>query len=158
MFEVFTHNDYYMDESQDKDRRWYPEYPMIGVAVVIFREGRILLAKRGKEPSRGKWSTPGGRLELGETISEAARREVLEECSINIEVESVIDADDILIHDDDGKVKYHFADIYVKAKYISGEVKAQSDAEDCRWVTPEEMAELDMPPPLRDLLKRHGIL
>ena len=147
-----------MDEPQDKDRRWYPEYPMVGVAAVIFREGQILLAKRGKEPSRGKWSTPGGRLELGETIFEAARREVLEECSIEIEVEHVIDADDILIHDDEGKVKYHFADIYVKAKYISGEAKAQSDVEECRWVTPQVMAGLDMPPPLREILTRHKLI
>ena len=130
---------------------------MVGVAVVIFREERMLLAKRGKEPSQGKWSIPGGRLELGETIFEAARREVLEECSVDIEVENVIDADDIIIRDDEGKVKYHFADIYIKAKYISGELKAQSDAEECRWVTPREMTELDLTPLLRDLLRRHGI-
>ena len=130
---------------------------MVGVAVVIFREERMLLAKRGKEPSQGKWSIPGGRLELGETIFEAARREVLEECSVDIEVENVIDADDIIIRDDEGKVKYHFADIYIKAKYISGDAKAKSDVDECRWVTPEETAELDMPPPLRDLLRRHGI-
>ena len=147
-----------MDVSQDKDGRWYPEYPMVGVAAVIFREGQVLLAKRGKEPNRGKRSTPGGRLELGETIFETACREVLEECSIEIEVESVIDADDILIHDDDGRVKYHFADIYVKAKYISGEAKAQSDVAECRWVTPGEMAELDMAPPLREILARQKFI
>ena len=147
-----------MNDLEQDDGRWYPAHPMIGVAVVIFRENQILLAKRGKEPSQGKWSTPGGRLELGETIFEAAMREVLEECSVDIEVENIIDADDIIIRDDAGKIKYHFADIYVKAKYISGEVKAQSDVEECRWVTPEQMAELNMPPPLRDLLKRHGIL
>ena len=126
--------------------------------MVIFREEQVLLAKRGKEPSQGKWSTPGGRLELGETIFEAARREVLEECSVDIEVENVIDADDIIIRDGEGKVKYHFADIYVKAKYISGEAKAQSDVDECRWVTPEEMTELDLTPMLREMLTRQRIL
>ena len=131
---------------------------MVGVAVVIFREERMLLAKRGKEPSQGKWSIQGGRLELGETIFEAARREVLEECSVDIEVENVIDADDIIIRDDEGKVKYHFADIYIKAKYISGELKAQSDAAACRWVTPRELVELDITPRLREMLTRQGFL
>ncbi|MGD9143412.1 MAG: NUDIX hydrolase, partial [Dehalococcoidia bacterium] len=147
-----------MNESQDNDRRWYPEQPMIGVAVLIFREGEILMAKRGKEPSKGKWSVPGGKLELGETIVEAAEREVLEECAINIKVGDVIDAYDILIRDDAGLVKYHFVDIYLTANYLRGEAKAQSDVDECRWVKPEDMSELDIPPKLKDLFRRHEII
>jgi ADP-ribose pyrophosphatase len=147
-----------INESQDNERRWYPEEPMIGTAVLIFREGEILMAKRGKEPSKGKWSVPGGKLELGETIVEAAEREVLEECAINIEVGDVIDAHDILIRDDAGTVKYHFIDIYLTARYVSGEAIAQSDVEECRWFAPEEITGLDMPPELNKLMIKHGII
>ena len=147
-----------MNISDHDDGRWYPENAMVGVAVVIFRDGRVLMAKRGKEPSKGKWSIPGGKLELGETIYEAARREVREECSVEIDVGDVVDAYDIIIRDTDGTVKYHFVDVYFMAKYTSGEARAQSDVDECRWFTPEEMAGLDMPPDLKKLMIKHGII
>jgi 8-oxo-dGTP diphosphatase len=147
-----------MNTSDHNDGRWYPENAMVGVAVVIYRDRQVLMAKRGKEPSKGKWSIPGGKVELGETIDEAARREVLEECSVEIDMGNVIDAYDIIIRDDDGTVKYHFVDVYFTAKYKRGKARAQSDVDECRWFTPEEMAGLDMPPALKDLMIKHGII
>jgi ADP-ribose pyrophosphatase len=127
---------------------------MVGVSAVVLREGRILLVKRSKEPSKGKWSIPGGRLELGEALYEAAKREVLEECSIEIEIEHVLEVTDNIIRDEEGRIRYHFVLIDLLARYISGEAKAQSDAEECRWVTTEELVELDMNPQLRAVLMR----
>ena len=147
-----------MSTLEHNDGRWYPENAMVGVAVVIYRDGLVLMAKRGKEPSKGKWSIPGGKLELGEAIYGGVRREVREECSVEIDVGAVIDAYDIIIRDDDGRVKYHFVDVYFTAKYINGEAEAQSDVDECRWFTPEEMAGLDMPPELKDLMIKHGII
>jgi ADP-ribose pyrophosphatase len=147
-----------MIESQAKENRWYPQYPMVGVHALVYKEGRVLLAKRAKEPNKGKWSVPGGRLELGETIFEAAKREVREECSVEIEIEHVLDVADAIMRDDNGSVKYHFVVIYLLAKYTGGEAKAQSDAEDCGWFTPEELKRPDMHPYLHDLLKRANIL
>jgi len=114
----------------------------------------MLLVKRSKEPSKGKWSIPGGRLELGEAIYEAAKREVREECSIEIEIERVLEVTDNIIRDEEGRVQYHFVLIDLLARYTGGEAKAQSDAEECRWVTTEELAGLDMNPQLRAVLMR----
>jgi len=144
----------HMSKIPTNDSRWYPQLPMVGVSAVVLREGRILLVKRSKEPSKGKWSIPGGRLELGEALYEAAKREVLEECSIEIEIEHVLEVTDNIIRDEEGRIRYHFVLIDLLARYISGEAKAQSDAEECRWVTTEELVELDMNPQLRAVLMR----
>jgi ADP-ribose pyrophosphatase len=147
-----------MNKLDHNDGRWYPDNALVGVAVVIFRDGQVLMAKRGKEPSKGKGIVPGGKVELGETIYEAAWREVLEECCVEIDVEDVIDAYDIIIRDDDGTVKYHFVDVYFTAKYKRGEARAQSDVDECRWFAPEEIAGLDMPEKLKDLMIKHKII
>ena len=143
-----------MTQSLENDSRWYPQYPMVGVAALILNEGRMLLVKRSKEPSKGLWSIPGGRLELGETIEQAVKREVLEECGVQIDIVRVIEVMDNIQHDDAGKVNYHFVLIDMLANYLSGEPKAQSDAEECRWVTSAELAKLDMNPRLRGVIMR----
>ena len=146
-----------MSESIGNDSRWYPQLPMVAVHALVLKEGHMLLVKRSKEPSKGKWGIPGGRIELGETIYEAAKREVLEECSIEIEIERLLNVADSIIRDEEGRISYHFVLIYLLARYKGGDVKAQSDAEDARWVTPEELAELDTHPHLRILLMRAGL-
>lgn len=140
------------DNKNPDDSRWYPQYPMIGVGALILRERRMLLVKRSKEPSKGMWSIPGGRLELGETIEEAVKREVLEECGVQIDIVRVLEVMDNILHDNDGKVSYHFVLIDLLANYVSGEPNAQSDVDECRWVTPAELAGLDMNPRLRAVI------
>ena len=147
-----------MNDLEPDDGRWYPQTPIAAVGAVVFKDGKILTIKRGQEPSKGKWSIPGGRIELGETAYEAARREVREECSIEVEIERVLDSVDNIIRDEDGNVKYHIVITDLLAKYVSGEIRAQSDAEECKWVTPGELAGLDLTPMLREMLGRQGIL
>ena len=147
-----------MADFDDNDGRWYPEKPIVAVAAVVFRDGRVLAIKRAKDPGKGKWSIPGGRLELGETIYEGVRREVAEECSIEIEIERVLDVGENIIRDEDGRVSFHFVLIDLLAKYARGETEARSDAAECKWVTPEELAELDISATLRDVLKKAGII
>lgn len=127
---------------------------MVAVHALVLKERRILLVKRSKEPSKGRWSLPGGRIELGETIYEAVKREVLEECSIEIEIMRLLDVKDSIIWDEEGRVQYHFVLIYLLAQYTQGDAKAQSDAEECRWVTTGELVGLDMNPQLRAVLMR----
>jgi len=127
---------------------------MVAVHPLVIKDGRMLLIKRAKEPGKGKWSLPGGRVELGETVYEAARREVLEECSIEIKIERLLDVADSIIRDEEGRISYHFVLIYLLARYEAGDVKAQSDAEDARWVTTDELDELDIHPQLRSVLIR----
>ena len=126
--------------------------------MVLFKDGKILTIKRGHEPSKGKWSIPGGRIELGETAQEAGQREVREECSIEVQIERVLDAANNIIRDEEGRIKYHFVIIDLLARYVSGKIRAQSDAEECRWVTPGEITKLDLTPLLREMLTRQKLI
>ncbi len=138
--------------------RWYPQHPMVAVHPLVLKDGQILLVKRLKEPAKGKWGIPGGRIELGETIYETAKREVLEECSVEISIERLLSADDYIIRDEEGRISYHFVLVYMLARYESGDVKAQSNAADARWFASDELAELDSHPRLRAVLTKAGFL
>jgi 8-oxo-dGTP diphosphatase len=138
--------------------RLYPSLPIAGVGVVVVREGRLLMVKRSKEPAKGKWSIPGGKLELGETLYEGARREVAEECSIEINIERFLDAADTIIRDPDGRVRFHYVLVDMVGKYKSGRLKARSDAEECRWVNLEEVDRLDITESLKAVLERNGMI
>ena len=70
--------------------REFPLRPIVGVGAIIFEGGRVLLAKRGKPPSPGNWSIPGGALELGETLEDACRREVMEETGLCVKIETIV--------------------------------------------------------------------
>ncbi|HKO09286.1 MAG TPA: NUDIX domain-containing protein, partial [Alphaproteobacteria bacterium] len=84
--------------------RSYPERPIAGVGALVFRGEEVLLIKRGKPPREGQWSIPGGAQHLGESVAEAARREVREEAGIEIEVKEVIAVVDLLSRDEGGRV------------------------------------------------------
>lgn len=135
--------------------RSYPSAPMVGVGVITFNhENKILLVKRGNEPSKGLWSLPGGLVELGERVREAGIREVKEECNIDIEPEDVISVVDLILEDSDGKIKYHYILIDYLAKYIGGELKPQSDVNDAAWFSYSEIAELNIPEVTREVLEK----
>ena len=88
--------------------REYPEFPMVGVGVVVWKDEEVLLIQRGKPPRVGSWSLPGGRQELGETTREAGVREVLEETGLSVEIKDLIDVVDSINHDDDGRVRLQY--------------------------------------------------
>jgi ADP-ribose pyrophosphatase len=120
----------------------YPDAPRVGVGAVVFQDDRILMIKRGKSPSKGMWSIPGGRLELGETLQEAAEREVFEETGLTVKAGTPLFVFDMVARDDDGRVKYHYVIVDLAAEFIHGEVKAGDDADDARWVLFEELESL----------------
>ncbi len=134
------------DESQpgeaeaDDDRR-YPERPFVGVGVVVWRHDRVLLIKRGRPPRQGQWSLPGGLQQLGETVFEAARREVKEETDLEVEVIDVVAVIDSVQRDDDGRVRYHYTLVDVLAEWRAGEARAGDDAADVAWAGPSELAD-----------------
>jgi 8-oxo-dGTP diphosphatase len=146
-----------MAENIEK-QRWYPGHPWVGVGAVVVRDGELLMVRRGKEPYKGMWSIPGGAVELGETLFQTAERETLEETSIRIKAESVLDGVDEIIQDENGRVKYHFIDVDVLARYVGGEPEARSDAGDCRWVTIKEIKKINMPVNLREMLQKNRII
>lgn len=124
--------------------REYPEAPIVAVGVVVKRGHEVLLVRRLNEPSRGRWSLPGGAVELGETVREAARREVWEECRLQVEPDEVVAVVDNIVHDEAGRIRFHYVLIDLLAEYVGGEAAAASDIGDARWVREEELEELDV--------------
>ena len=86
------------------DLRTYPDRPVVGVGAVVWRDDRFLLVRRGKPPNQGQWSLPGGAQQLGETVFEAARREVMEETALDVEVLGLVDVVDGIKADNEGRV------------------------------------------------------
>ncbi len=121
--------------------REYPRSPMVGVGVVVVRGDRCLVARRGHAPSAGAWSLPGGRVEVGETLREAALRELAEECGpdLRVEIQGVAFVVDRISRDAAGRVRYHFVLVDFVAEDLSGEPRAGTDAHDVRWATPAEL-------------------
>ncbi len=143
-----------MTSRAEESSREYPRVPTAAASAVIVRDRQVLLVKRGHEPGQGEWSIPGGLIELGETIHDAVRREVSEECGIEIDVERVLGAFDRVVRDADGRVRFHYILIDVLATPAGGAPRAGSDADDCRWVTREEMENLHITSQLRVLLRQ----
>ena len=123
-------------------KREYPESPLVGVGAIIIDDGRVLLVKRGHPPLAGEWSIPGGVLELGETLREAAIREAREETSLTVETAELLGVYDRVLRDDDGRTLYHFVLIDFLCRRVAGQAHAADDADKVRWFTPAEAAEL----------------
>jgi len=141
-------------------RREYPSGPVASVGVIVLRGKEVLLVRRGQEPSRGLWSTPGGVIELGETLREAARREVREECSIEVEPGEVIEVVERIFPDENGRIRFHYVLIDLAARYLAGEARPASDILECRWVRAEELESLELTqgliPIIRKALDKYG--
>src|SRR5437016_12605482 len=88
--------------------REYPDRPLVGVGAVIVRDSCVLLIRRGHAPLLGEWSLPGGAVECGETLREAAAREVREETGLNVEVGDMLGVYERVTRSDDGRVRYHY--------------------------------------------------
>src|SRR5512134_3808373 len=118
--------------------REFPNLPLVGVGVVVVRDGRVLLIRRDKPPRRGEWSLPGGLQKLGETVFEAASREVMEETGVIVRPLAVIDVVD-LIEWDQQRVRYHYTLIDILAAFVDGEAVAGADAADVLWAEQAEV-------------------
>ena len=134
--------------------REYPDYPRVGVGAVILHADKVLLVRRGQSPSYGKWSLPGGLVELGESTREAIAREIVEECGIAIRVVDVCGVIDRVVHDDAGRVRYHYVLVDYLAYPESLDVVAGSDAGDAQWFEIERVVELDTTQGLLDMIRR----
>jgi len=124
-------------------KRRYPDRPLVGVGAIIFREDRALLVQRGREPAYGKWSVPGGLVELGESLQDAVRREVREEVGLEVKVRDLIAVLDRVIPDAEGRVEYHYILLDFLCESEEGEPVAGSDVLNCVF---EPLAALDRYP------------
>jgi 8-oxo-dGTP diphosphatase len=123
-------------------QREYPDRPLVGVGGVIIHEGRALIVQRGKPPSRGEWTVPGGMLEVGETLRSGVEREVLEETGLVVKAGEVLDVIDSIHHDSEGRAQYHYVLVDFLCTWISGELRAASDVAQARWITREELGSM----------------
>ena len=136
-------------------KRLYPKKPLIGVGAVIVCDGRILLEKRKGEPGKGKWSIPGGLVELGERAEQTVIREVREETNLEVENPELIDVVDSITFDEDGRIKYHFVIIDYFVKLKGGTVKAADDAAELKWVPFNEVEKYDLTRTFKEFFERN---
>ncbi len=136
-------------------QREYPLAPLVGAAAAIFNEmGHVLLVQRGKPPNKDQWGLPGGLLNVGERLTEGARREVMEECGIDVEICDLVGVFEPIIHDQDGVVQYHYVVVDYWGRHLSGDLLPGDDAADARWVALEELDTFDMLAESRAMVKK----
>lgn len=133
-------------------KRLYPAQPVVGVGAIIVCNGKLLVGKRRSEPGRGKYSVPGGLVELGESPEQAVIREIKEETGLDADSPELVDVVNKIVKDENGAIKFHFViiDYFVKVK--GGELRAADDAEDLRWVPLEELERYNITDTLREFL------
>ena len=116
-----------------------PARPVLGAAAVVIHDGRIVLIRRGKAPSAGEWSIPGGAVELGESVEVALRREVREETGLDISVGPFLEVFERVERDDDGAIRFHFVVLDYAATVVGGTLRAGDDAADVVFADPGDL-------------------
>lgn len=124
--------------------REYASRPLVGVGIVALKQDSVLLIRRRNPPRQGEWSLPGGAQELGETIAQAAEREMKEETGLIIEAGPVIAVVDMIDHDSSGTVRLHYTLIDVLGVVTGGTLKAGDDALCAEWVPCDQLPDLDL--------------
>lgn len=126
--------------------RRYPPRPIVGVGGVVFLDGRVLLIRRRFDPMAGRWSIPGGAVEVGERLEEALAREMREETGLDVDVGPLVELFDRVTRDDTGRVQYH----YVLADYLcyarGGTLAAGSDVTEVALADPDALGPYDLTP------------
>jgi 8-oxo-dGTP diphosphatase len=135
--------------------RTYPARPWVGVGVIVWRDGKVLSARRARPPRLGEWSIPGGAQQVGETVAQAAEREIFEETGLTVRAAELVSVEDAVTRDADGAVLYHYTIIEIAADWQAGEATAADDVDAVVWATPAETdALLEKNPAARRVLRR----
>lgn len=135
--------------------REYPTRPLVGTGALVLQDGRLLLIRRGAPPGQGKWSIPGGLVELGENVRDAMVREVKEEVGLDVEAVKLVDAFDSVTLDEQGKIQYHFVVVDFLARIVGGSVQTASDILEAKWVNMEEVEKYNLTNSFRAFFEKH---
>lgn len=134
-------------------QREYPSYAMVGVGVLVRQDNRVLLTQRRHEPDVGLWTVPGGLVELGEGIREAAKRETKEETGLDVEIERLLGVVDKIVYDDDGRIRYHYALIDFLGYPVGGQFEmCSSELLAAQWISLSEIHRYALPVELRGFI------
>lgn len=133
--------------------RLYPDVPRVGVGAIVFEGNRVLLVRRGAPPLQGRWSLPGGLVELGETVEDAVAREVREETSICVKVERLLALIDHVERDAGGKVRYHYVIADYLCSYVAGEPAPGSDAVEAKLLPMDALSKAELPERALELIR-----
>jgi 8-oxo-dGTP diphosphatase len=134
--------------------REFPETPLVGVGAIIIEDARVLLVKRAHPPLQSQWSIPGGVLEVGELVREAAIREAREETGLIVEPADLLGVYDRVLRNSEQRVQYHYVLIDFLCRKVGGELAAASDAAEVRWFTREELPSLHLAEDTQDVIRR----
>ena len=129
-------------ESKPASTRSYPARPILAVSAAIVRERRVLIARRARPPANGVYTLPGGVVEVGETLREAVRREILEETGLAIEPVALAGYRERIARDASGRVEQHFIILPFAARWVAGEPVLNEELAEARWLVPSELAGL----------------
>ena len=143
-----------MTIAEDRSERLYPRRPMVGVGAVVWRDGAVLLERRGQPPAQGSWALPGGLVDVGETLEEAVRREVREECGIEVVVGPLLGAFEPIQRDEDGRIRYHYVVIDYLVTYSGGDLVVGDDAAELCWVSVDDLDAYPLMPATRAMIER----
>ena len=132
--------------------RDYPTQPVIGILALVRRGDRFLLVRRARPPNQGRWALPGGVQELGETVVEAALRELAEETGVRGASPRIFTALDAIERDQDGRIRYHYTLVVVLFDWLSGEGEAADDAEALGWFRLQDIETLPALPAVGTLI------
>lgn len=135
--------------------REYPARPLVGTGALILRDGELLLVRRGAQPGFGKWSIPGGLVELGENVQDAMVREVREEVGFDVEAVKLMDVFDSITRDEQGRVQFHFVVVNFLGRIAGGDLKTASDILEAKWVPFEDVEKHDLTNLFRAFFEKH---
>jgi ADP-ribose pyrophosphatase YjhB (NUDIX family) len=124
------------------DPRTYPTRPYLAVSAAIFRDGHVLIVRRGRAPAKGIYTLPGGGVELGETLEQAVIREIREETALDIEPVELVGFRQAIARDAAGRVERHFVILPFAARFVGGEVSLNEELSEAHWLEPSALREL----------------
>ncbi len=135
-------------------QREFPDIPLVGVGAIIIEDNRVLLVKRAHPPLQAQWSIPGGVLEVGELIREAAVREAREETGLIVEPGDLLGVYERVLRNAEKRVQYHYVLIDFLCRRVGGELAASSDAAEVRWFAQDELPPLNLAEDTQDVIRK----
>ena len=125
------------------------------MGAVVRHDNCFLLVKRANQPSRGRWAIPGGKIKLGETLQEAAQREVFEETGVIIRALEPVLTFDLIERNSNGTVRFHYIIVDLLAQYISGGLIPGGDTLEVVWAQNNDLKKYNLSPVTLDLFQKN---